>query len=235
MARYVYGKNAVISSLKVGEVLTVYLKDMTDKELISEMHKRSISYHIVSQKELTKFANTDKHQGVVALVKEFNYSSLDEIISFSKKRTRPLIVMLDGVQDPHNFGAIIRSCAAFNVVGIIIKDRGQVQVTDVVSKVSVGTINLVKIAKVNNLTNAIKKLKDEGYWIYSTALHKKSIDYKDVVVDRPMVLVIGSEGDGVSRLVLENSDFIIHIPMNEEVESLNVSVATGIFLANFSK
>lgn len=236
MARYIYGRNSVKASLRTNDVIEVYLKDdFNDKEIVSLVKERSIKYHVINQKELTKLANTDKHQGVVALIKDFCYSSLEEIIHASKKKELPLIVMLDGINDPHNFGAIIRSCAAFNVDGIIIKDRGQVQVTDVVSKTSAGTVNLIKIAKVTNLNNAIKELKEAGYWIYSTALHKRSIDYRTSKFDRPTVLVMGSEGDGVSRLVLENSDFLIHIPMSKEVESLNVSVATGIILSFIRK
>lgn len=170
------------------------------------------------------------HQGVVLEVKPFEYSDLTSIINISKKKEHPLVLILDEIEDPHNFGAIIRSADAFGVDGIVIKKQNQVPVTMTVSKVSTGAIEFVRIAQVANLSVAIEKLKENGYWIYS-ADGSGNDDYQNIKYDGPVALVVGSEGRGISRLVLKNSDFIIKIPMSGHVNSLNVSVATGILLS----
>ena len=136
--------------------------------------------------------------------------------------------MLDHLEDPHNFGAIIRTCAAAGVTSIIIPKDRSVKVTDVVIKTSVGTINYVKIIMVNNLVDAIKRLKKLGYFIYSADMHGDN--YRTIDYSGKRVLVIGNEGKGISSLVKENSDFLVTIPINEKVESLNASVAAGILI-----
>ena len=231
MANYIYGRNPVIAALETRKAKKVFLKDGTnDDKLLTAIKSSGVEIIRVSNDELTKLSKTTKHQGVVALKEEFQYVDLDQIIQASLKKEKPLILMLDEVQDPHNFGAIIRTAAAFSVDGIIIKEYGQVLVNDTVEKAAVGAINHIKIAKVKNLNNAVKKLKENGYWIYASALRDSS-DYLSLTYDRPTVLIMGSEGDGISRLLLENSDFVIRIDIDKNVESLNVSVATGIILA----
>ena len=231
MSQLIYGRNTVTSSLKKGNVLKVYLKDdFSDKKILEEIKKSGLKPIIINAKELDKMVKSDKHQGIVAQIKDFSYRGLEEVINYSKKQEKPLILILDGIEDPHNFGAIIRSADAFSVDAIIIKDRNQVDVTPVVSKVSTGAIDHVRICKVSNLNNAIKTLKSNGYWIYA-ADGSGTSDYSKEKYDRPTVLVVGSEGFGISKLVLENSDFIISIPMTGHVNSLNVSVATGILLS----
>ena len=141
----------------------------------------------------------------------------------------PLIVLLDGVEDPHNFGAIIRTCEAVGVDGIIILERRAVSVTGTVVKTSAGAIDNVKIVQVTNLVRTIAELKDLGYWIVGTDL-KDSVDYRKIDYKMKTVLVVGSEGKGMSRLVREACDFIAQIPMKGRVNSLNVSVATAVML-----
>ena len=156
--------------------------------------------------------------------------SLNEAINQIKSKDKSLILVLDGVEDPHNLGAIIRSADAFDVDMIIIKEHGQVDVTPIVRKVSTGAIDHVKIVRVSSITRALEKLKEIGYWVYA-ADGSGDVDYSKISYDNKTVVVMGSEGFGISRLVLENSDFIIKIPMFGHVNSLNVSVATGIILA----
>ena len=170
------------------------------------------------------------HQGLVAEIKPYEYCSLEEIIHLGKKKENPVIVMLDGINDPHNLGAIMRSCDVFDVVGIIVKKVNQVSLNSTVAKTSAGAINYVKVAQVANLNNAIQNLKENGYWVVSTDGSGK-YNYQDLKYDFPVVLVIGSEGNGVSPLVLKNSDYIVKIPMFGHVNSLNASVATAIILS----
>lgn len=231
MENYIYGRNPLYSYLSGNHISKVYLqKGFSDNKILEALKKARLVPIYVDQAVLNKMTNNAVHQGVVAEVKPFNYSSVDEILYACKKKTNPLILILDEVSDPHNFGAIIRSCDAFDVDGIIIKSRNQVPVNMTVSKVSTGAIDFVKIAKVNNLVNTISTLKDNGFWIYAADGSGKD-DYSKLKYDGPIALVLGSEGFGISRLVLENSDFIVKIPMYGHVNSLNVSVATGILLS----
>lgn len=231
MAKLIYGKNPVTSALEEGKVNRLYLKEgFNDAKINKLVSSTRTNVRYVSNGELTRLCGVDTHQGIVAQINDFNYSSLDEIIHSSLKSESPLILILDEVTDPHNFGAIIRSADAFKVDGIIIKDRNQVEVNSTVYKVSTGAIDHVKIAKVSNLNNAIKTLKKNGYWIYAAA-GEGALEYHKQNYNGKNVLIVGNEGVGISRLVRENSDFIIKIPMMGEINSLNVSVATGILLS----
>ena len=231
MAKLIYGKNPVINALLEGKVKKVFLKEgFDDAKTLKLINRTKSQISYVSNSELIRLSGSNTHQGIIASVEEFNYSSLDEIIHKAEKNKEPLILLLDEITDPHNFGAIIRSADAFNVDGIIIKDRNQVEVNSTVYKVSTGAIEHVKIAKVSNLSNAIKALKKAGYWVYSAA-GEGSEDYHKQNYAGKNAIIVGNEGTGISKLVRENSDFIIRIPMMGKVNSLNVSVATGILLS----
>ena len=163
------------------------------------------------------------HQGIILDVPDYKYATLEDIIDGDN-----LIVMLDHLEDPHNFGAIIRTCEAAGVNGIIIPSDRSVSVNDTVIKTSVGTTENVKIVRVTNLNNTIKVLKDKGYWIFGTDMNGD--DYRTLDYRGKTVIICGNEGDGMSKLVKENCDFIASIPMKGKVNSLNASVATGIIL-----
>ena len=231
MSNYVYGRLPSLNCLEAQTAKLIYIqRNFSDTRILDMAKKTKTPIKYVEAGELNKMAHGGNHQGVIVEVEEYKYSTLEEIILSAKDKPQPLILILDGVEDPHNFGAIIRSADAFGVDGIIIKNRNQVPVNMTVSKVSTGAINNVKIAQVSNLSNAISTLKDNGYWIYASDGSAKD-SYADVKYDGAICLIMGSEGEGISKLVLRNSDFIIKIPMSGHVNSLNVSVATGILLA----
>jgi len=228
---YVYGRIPSLNALENHKATKAFVqKGFSDERILSEIKKARIPFAYVDIAKLDELSSKGNHQGVVLEVKPFEYSDLTSIINISKKKEHPLILILDEIEDPHNFGAIIRSADAFGVDGIIIKKQNQVPVTMTVSKVSTGAIEFVRIAQVANLSIAIEKLKENGYWIYS-ADGSGNDDYQNIKYDGPVALVVGSEGRGISRLVLKNSDFVIKIPMSGHVNSLNVSVATGILLS----
>lgn len=232
MASLIYGRNSVISALTSSRVIKIYLaKSVRDERIVTLANQKKIALLRVDTGELNKLVRTNHHQGVVAEVKDYQYYSLLDLINEGKKIVNPLIVMLDGIEDPHNLGAILRIVDAFNVVGVILKKTNQVPLNATVDKVSTGAINYVKVAEVANLNVAIKKLKDEGYWIVATDGNAKD-SYASLDYNMPIVLIIGSEGKGISQLVKTNSDFLIKIPMYGHVNSLNASNALSVILSH---
>lgn len=230
MGQLIYGRNTVRSALKEGKITKIYIQStIKDIEFEKECIKKGITIIPKSLKELDQLVKGN-HQGIVAEVPTYEFLSLESLIKRAKKAEYPLIVLLDGIKDPHNLGAIMRSCDAFGAQGIIVGKHNQVGLTSTVAKVSTGAIDFVDVAQVNNLNQAIKKLKEEGFWIVSTD-GAANQDYREIDYKCPIVLVVGSEGEGVSKLVLTNSDFIVKVPMVGSVNSLNASVATAVFLA----
>ncbi len=212
----VYGMN-VLKELDHKKIKKVYT---SRKEAIEFCKNNKIKYEFVDNRFLDKLSK-ENHQGVIIDAFDYDYYNLNDIEG-------DFVLILDHLEDPHNFGAIIRTCAAVGVKSIIIPKDRSVKVTDVVVKTSVGTINYVKIIMVNNIVDAMKKLQDQGFFIYAADMAGsdfRTIDYSD-----KRALVIGNEGSGVSRLVKETSDVLVRIPMSENVESLNASVAASILL-----
>ena len=228
---FIYGRNPVREALRAKRVKLIYLTDsMSDKVILEEIKLQHVETKVLSNSDLTNKFKENKHQGVVAIVKPYEYLDLNEIIHRSKKVEIPIILILDGINDPHNLGAIIRSCDVFNVSGIVIGKHNQVPLNATVAKTSAGAINFVPVALVNNVNSALEKLKENGFWVVSTD-GEASINYQDLKYDFPVALVVGSEGEGVSKLVLKNSDYIVKIPQYGHVNSLNASVATAILLS----
>lgn len=216
----VCGKN-VFNELNLKDVRKVLLSDnFKDKDIINKIKENKIKYVVTDQKIMDKMMI--HNQGIIVEINDYEYKSLDVIEDDS------LVVMLDHLEDPHNFGAIIRTCEAKGIKNIIIpKDRGVI-VNDTVMKTSAGALNHVNIIMVTNLVTAINKLKDKGYFVYSAEADGRM--YNEVNYADKVLLVIGSEGNGLSRLVRENSDEIISIPMRGVVNSLNASVAAAILI-----
>lgn len=220
---YVYGKNVANEMIDTNKKISkaIVYEKFSDKELLNKLLKRNIPIQYVQKRELDNIVH-GLHQGIVLSVPDFEYTELNDVLI----KENPLLVILDHIEDPHNFGAIIRTCEAAGVDGIIIpKDRG-VLVNSTVIKVSTGAIEHIPIIKCTNLNQTISKLKKEGFWIVGTDMQGTSydkIDYKGKIA-----IIIGNEGMGMSRLVKESCDFIASIPMNGTTNSLNASVATGI-------
>lgn len=225
---YIYGKNVVYEKLKSDDLVkeAFVFKKFSDQEIIDLLKMKKIDIKWVDKYQLDKMVN-GLHQGIILNVLDFDTVSLDNILNNDSKY--PLIVMLDHLEDPHNFGAIIRSCEALGVDGIIIPNDRAVDINGTVIKTSAGAIQYMKIAKVSNLVNTIKVLKDKGYWIIGTDMNGTS--YNDMKYDMPICLVIGNEGKGMSRLVKESCDYVVSIDMVGKTNSLNASVATGIMMA----
>jgi len=228
---FVYGRLPALNSLSTNKVKKVYLqKNFSDDKIIDAIKKAKLSPEFVDSSFLDQMSRSGNHQGIVVEVAPHEYSSLAEILESSKNKVQPLILILDGIEDPQNFGAIIRTADAFSVDGIIIKSRNQVPLNYTVAKVSTGAIEYVKVAEVSNLNSTLQTLKDNGFWIYAADGSAKE-SYEKQNYNGAIALIVGSEGNGISPLVMKNSDFIIKIPMTGHVNSLNVSVSTGILLS----
>ena len=231
----IYGKNPVIEAINARKALRVFLvSNFNDQKILSLIKNNKVIVTSVSPNEMDKMANGGVHQGIAAELKPYQTVSLEEIIAKAKKKEKKIIVMLDGIEDPHNLGAILRSADVFEASGIVLPKHNSVSLNATVAKTSAGAINYVPVAVVNNLNQAIKELKEEGYWVVATD-GSAQISYSSLKYDFPVAVVIGSEGKGVSSLVLKNSDYIVKIPQFGHVNSLNASVAAGILLAEVHK
>ena len=229
----VYGKNPVIEAINAKKALKVFLvHNFNDQKVINLIRDNKLPVVNISPNEMEKMCDGGVHQGLAAELKPYQTVSLEEIIIKANKKNKKIIVMLDNINDPHNLGAILRSADVFEAAGIVLPKHNSVSLNATVAKTR--AINYVPVAVVNNLNQAIKTLKEEGYWVVSTD-GSATIDYSSIKYDFPVVVVIGSEGKGVSPLVLKNSDYVVKIPQFGHVNSLNASVAAGILLAEVHK
>lgn len=225
---YIYGKNVAVEKLKSNERINkIYLtKNFKDIEIMNLIKNKKIKYSFVDNKFINDKVSGN-HQGIlldVDDVQTFDISYIDNI-----KSKLPLLVMLDHIEDPHNFGAIIRTSEALGVDAIIIPNDRSVDINATVVKTSAGAIYNMPIIRVANLTSAINKLKNNGYWIVGSDMD--GIEYTNVDYKIPICLVIGNEGHGMSKVVSNNCDYIVKIPMIGNINSLNASVSCGILLA----
>ena len=199
-------------------------------KIITIAKQRKIVIAEVERQKLNTISETNNHQGVIAIVPPFNYVEVEDILNEAKSKNEdPFILILDGIEDPHNLGSIIRTAETAGVHGVIIPKRRAASVNATVSKSSAGAVEHVKIARVNNINETIKYLKEEGLWICGTDGDAKDYYYNQNLKG-PIAIVIGSEGFGMSRLVKENCDFLVKIPMKGKITSLNASVSAGIVI-----
>ena len=221
----VFGKNVALEYLNSDKkIYKAYIQNnFNDYDLINKVKHKNIKLQTLTKFDMDKKVS-GLHQGIILDVENYKYADIYDIIS----DTDSLIVMLDHIEDPHNFGAIIRSCEAAGVDGIIIPTDRSVEVNSTVIKTSVGTTEKMKIARVTNLNSTIKLLKEKGYWIFGTDMD--GTDYTKLDYKGKTCIICGNEGSGMSKLVRENCDFIASIPMQGEVNSLNASVATAIIV-----
>lgn len=236
----IYGKNSVLESLKSEKTFNKLFidkksKDKSTQEIIDIAREYGIKIDFVNtvvlDNKLSHIKTQAKinHQGIIGDVVDFKYSNIEDIFSSAEeKKEDPFIVILDGVEDPHNLGAIIRTAECAGVHGVIIPDRRACLVNETVLKTSVGAISNVNVIKATNLNRVIETLKEKGVWVYACELGGKNI-FK-TKLNGPIAIVLGSEGKGISRLVKKNCDEIITIPMKGKINSLNVSVASGVAL-----
>lgn len=233
----IYGKIAVLEALRSNKTFNKLLvdknlKDKTSQEIIDLAKNNGIKIDFLSREIIEKKAKHSgpekvNHQGILAAITDFQYAEVEDIISLSKEKNEPLfVVVLDGVEDPHNLGALIRTAECAGVHGVVIPERRACSVNETVIKTSAGAVSNVLISRVNNLCQTIEKLKDNGAWVYAVEVGGENIFKANL--KGPIVLVLGSEGNGVGRLVKESCDGILTIPMFGKINSLNVSVAGAL-------
>lgn len=230
MSDLICGTNLVKAAIYEGvNILDLYIYT-ENKEMLGFAKERSLSFKKVDKLFLDKLLRN--HQGVIAKIDGFKTYNLEEIIN---PVNTSLIVMVDGLEDPHNLGAILRTADGAGVDGVIIPKNRSVKLNSTVAKVSTGAIFSVKSVEVVNLAQAIDKLKKYGYWIVGAEAGEKSVDYRSIKYDMPTVLVVGGEGKGISRLVSSKCDYLVKIPMKGKVTSLNASVSAGILMYEIKK
>ncbi len=234
------GRNPVIEALTSDKTIEkIYIQkgnvQGSAQKVINLAKKKKIQISEVDKNKLNAMAETESHQGVIALISPINYVSVDDILNrAAEKGEQPFIIILDEIEDPHNLGSVIRSANAFGAHGVIIPKHRSASVTATVVKTSAGACFHTPVAKVTNLVNTMKELKKRGVWITGADMGgEKNIYNADF--SGPIAIVIGNEGCGMSRLVREECDFIVNIPMVGEIESLNASVSASIFMYKVSE
>ncbi len=230
----IFGRKPVLEALKAKKNLSqIYIQYGLHGSLIDQIKqlakKQNIKISQLSPQKFSKYSAGKNTQGIIAIKNDFELSQPEEIIAESKDKKFPLLLLLDSIQDTHNLGAIIRTAECSGVDGIIITSRNSATVNETVIKTSAGAVSHVKIAQINNLVNTIKYLKENGFWIVGSKLGN-SLPYTDIDYKQPIALVVGNEEKGIRKLVADNCDFLAEIPMQGKIQSLNVSVATGILL-----
>ena len=226
------GRNAVLEAFRSGKTIDKLFvldgcKDGPIQSIMREARKNDTIVNFVTKERLDQISETKKHQGVIAYAAAYHYAEVEDILNRAKEKGEPpFLILLDNIEDPHNLGAIIRTANLAGAHGVIIPKRRAVGLTATVAKASAGAINYTPVAKVTNLSQTMKELKKEGIWFVCADMDGTPM--YDLDLTGPMGLVIGNEGEGVSKLVKENCDFVASIPMQGDIDSLNASVACGV-------
>ena len=226
------GKNAVIEAYRAGKPIDkIFILDGANEGPIMtikrEAKKHDTMVKYVSKERLDQMSETGKHQGVIAYAAAYEYAEVEDMLALAREKNEPpFLVLLDGIEDPHNLGAIIRTANQAGAHGVIIPKNRAVGLTATVAKTSAGALNYTPVAKVTNIGKTIEELKKEGMWFVCADMDGTTMYNLDL--KGPIGLVVGNEGDGVSRLVKEKCDFIASIPMKGDIDSLNASVAAGV-------
>ena len=226
------GRNAVLEAFRSEKTIDKLFvldgcKDGPIQSIMREARKNDTIVNFVTKERLDQISETKKHQGVIAYAAAYHYAEVEDILNRAKEKGEPpFLILLDNIEDPHNLGAIIRTANLAGAHGVIIPKRRAVGLTATVAKASAGAINYTPVAKVTNLSQTMKELKKEGIWFVCADMDGTPM--YDLDLTGPMGLVIGNEGEGVSKLVKENCDFVASIPMRGDIDSLNASVACGV-------
>ena len=232
MSEQIEGRNAVLEAFRSGKCVDKLFildgcQDGPVRTIAREARKKDTIINYVSKERLDQLSETRAHQGVIAQVAAYEYSTVDDILAKAEEKGEPpFLILLDNVEDPHNLGAIIRTANLAGAHGVIIPKRRAVGLTSTVAKTSAGAINYTPVAKVTNLVRTMEELKEKGIWFVCADMGGENMYRLDL--KGPIGLVIGNEGEGVSRLVREKCDFIASIPMKGDIDSLNASVAAGV-------
>ena len=227
------GRNSVLELLESGKDINKIFVTRGERhgsinKILAIAKERKIIVVEKDKKQMEEMAQEENYQGVIAIVPPFEYSEIDDILNTAKERGEdPFVLILDGIEDPHNLGSIIRTAETAGVHGIIIPKRRAASVNSTVNKTSAGAVEYMKIARVTNITDAIEELKSAGLWICGTAVDTDKYYYNQDLTG-PLGIVIGNEGKGISEKVKKNCDFLVKIPMKGNIESLNAAVSTGI-------
>ena len=226
----IYGKNALREVLKGNRMIyEVFIyEDIKDKELLDALNKKNLVIHKIPKKQYVNMFS-DKTGGIAAKIEEYEYYELGDVLSTIDNKNEAILLLLANLEDPHNLGAILRTADATNIDGIIIPKNRSVKLNDTVAKVSTGAIEHVKVMMVTNLTQTINKLKDHGFWVIGLEL-SGNMDFKDAPYDGKVAIVVGSEGKGIPKGVVDNCDMVVKIPMYGKVNSLNASVSASLIL-----
>lgn len=228
----VEGRNAVLEAFRSGKTIDKLFvldgcQDGPVKSITREARKKDTIINYFSKERLDQLSETGKHQGVIAICAAYEYATVEDILKAAEeKQEPPFIIILDGIEDPHNLGAIIRTANQAGVHGVIIAKHRAVGLTPTVARTSAGAINYTPVAKVTNISNTIEELKEKGLWFVCADMGGTTM--YDLNLTGPIGLVIGNEGDGVSPLVKKHCDMVASIPMKGDIDSLNASVATGV-------
>ena len=231
----VEGRNSVLELLKSDRDINKIWIQRGEKhgsihQIIALAKEQGVVIAEAEKSKLDVMSETQNHQGVIAIVPPFNYCEVDDILEDAREKNEdPFLILLDGIEDPHNLGSIIRTAETAGVHGVIIPKRRGATVNSTVSKVSAGAVEHMKIARVTNLTTTIQMLKEKGLWIVGTDMEAEKTYYEEDLTG-PICIIIGSEGFGMSRLVKENTDMLVKIPMQGKISSLNASVSAGIVI-----
>lgn len=234
------GRNPVLEALMSNEnIEKIYIQkgniQGSAQKIINIAKKRKIQITEIDKNKLNSMSTTDSHQGVIAMISPIEYVSVDDILKRAEEKgEKPFIIILDEIEDPHNLGSIIRTANAFGAHGVIIPKHRSASVTATAVKTSAGACFHTPVAKVTNLVNTMKELKKQGVWITGADMGGEK-DIYSADLSGPIAIVIGNEGSGITRLVREECDFIVNIPMVGEIESLNASVSASIFMYKISE
>ena len=233
MPEFIMGRNPVIEALKAGrQVNKVFIAKGLHgiQDIIDQVKRKGILYEFLDRKELDRICRTGKHQGLIAALAPTTYVEVEDMIAAANAKNEKLfIILLDGLEDPHNLGAILRSADAVGVHGVVIPKRRAVPLTETVAKTSAGAVEYVPVARVGNLNDVIRKLKDSRVWVVGLD-EQAEMEFTKADFKLPLALVIGGEGKGLSRLVKENCDFLVKIPMKGKITSLNASVSVAVVM-----
>ncbi|RDI96037.1 23S rRNA (guanosine(2251)-2'-O)-methyltransferase RlmB [Meiothermus sp. QL-1] len=226
----IYGRNPVLEALREGLVGRVWVARGVERWLLEELERLGVAYQLVPRIELDQMVKTTHHQGLVAEMEDLGYADPEAPFALAKRRGEaPLLVVLDGITDPRNYGALIRSAFALGAHGVVTEERRSAPLSALVLKASAGAARRIPLLQVKNLPRYLEALKKRNLWVYGTS-GRASRTIAELDYQRPLAVVIGSEGEGMRRLVAEHCDELVRIPLVEGAESLNAAVALGVVL-----